>query len=247
MALAGVRKSNTVDTTRAAFLSQRFSNEALCTRILARHRATISVQKPHVAVANLMRVIDATLTLSNRHGFHAMTLRELAKESGLSMGGLYSYFDNKETLLSMILEEVSATVNEVLNAPPAEVTRTASDHLDWLIETHIRVTDAMRPWFTFAFMEAKAFPAKSRHMAVESEAATERIFAAVLEQGHKRGEFRIVDVDLTAALIKPVVQDWYVKHAKYYKRGIAVDQFVAAATRFVAAATGRRDAGEPPG
>jgi TetR/AcrR family transcriptional regulator, cholesterol catabolism regulator len=39
--------------------------------------------------------------------------------------------------------------------------------------------------------------------------------------------FQIGDVGLTAALIKPVVQDWYVKHAKYRKRGISVDQFAA--------------------
>jgi AcrR family transcriptional regulator len=212
----------------------------LCARIFERHRATIKIQKPQVAVANLVRIIEATLTLSNRHGFHAMTLRELAKTSGLSMGSLYSYFDNKETLLSMILGEVSATVTEVLNALPEEVPGGPGRHLDWLIRTHIRLTDEMRPWFTFVFMEAKEFPRKARRMAIESEASTERIFAAVLERGKKSGEFQIVDVGLTAALIKPVVQDWYVKHAKYRKRGIGVDQFVAAATRFLTGATGRR-------
>jgi TetR/AcrR family transcriptional regulator, cholesterol catabolism regulator len=98
----------------------------------------------------------------------------------------------------------------------------------------------MRPWFAFVFMEAKAFPVKARRMAVESEASTERIFAAVLERGKRSGEFQIGDVGLTAALIKPVVQDWYVKHAKYRKRGISVDQFAAAATRFLTGATGRR-------
>jgi len=237
---ASIHKSNRTGPNPAIFLSGASSNELLCTRIFERHRATIKIQKPQVAVANLVRIIEATLTLSNRHGFHAMTLRELAKTSGLSMGGLYSYFDNKETLLSMILGEVSATVTEVLNALPEGLPGSAGRHLDWLIGTHIRLTDEMRPWFTFVFMEAKEFPAKARRMAVESEASTERIFAAVLERGKKSGEFQIVDVGLTAALIKPVVQDWYVKHAKYRKRGIGVDQFVAAATRFLTGATGRR-------
>src|SRR3981189_2746238 len=117
---ASIRKSNQMGPAPAIFLSGTFSNELLCTRIFERHRATIKIQKPQLAVANLVRIIEATLTLSNRHGFHAMTLRELAKTSGLSMGGLYSYFDNKETLLSMILAEVSATVTEVLNALPQE-------------------------------------------------------------------------------------------------------------------------------
>jgi AcrR family transcriptional regulator len=237
---ASMRKSNQIGSDPAISLSGAFSNERLCKRIFERHRATIKIQKPRVAIANLVRIIEATLRLSNRHGFHAMTLRELAKTSGLSMGSLYSYFDNKETLLSMILGEVSATVIEVLNTLPAEVPGSASRHLDWLIGTHIRLTDEMRPWFTFVFMEAKAFPVKARRMAVESEASTERIFAAVLERGKRSGEFQIGDVGLTAALIKPVVQDWYVKHAKYRKRGVSVDQFAAAATRFLTGATGRR-------
>jgi TetR/AcrR family transcriptional regulator, cholesterol catabolism regulator len=97
---ASIRKSNQNGYDRAISLSGAFSNEMLCRRIFDRHRATIKIQKPQVAVANLVRIIEATLTLSNRHGFHAMTLRDLSKESGVSMGSLYSYFNNKETLLS---------------------------------------------------------------------------------------------------------------------------------------------------
>jgi hypothetical protein len=77
--------------------------EASCARIPERHRTAIRVQKPDVAIVNLARIIDATLKLSNKKGFHATSLRELTKASGFSMGGLYSYFDNKTTLLSMIL------------------------------------------------------------------------------------------------------------------------------------------------
>ena len=53
--------------------------EACCARILKRHRAAIRVQKADVAIANLARIIDATLKLSNKKGFHATSLRELAK------------------------------------------------------------------------------------------------------------------------------------------------------------------------
>ncbi len=41
------------------------TTEALCARILERHRTAIRVQKAEVAVANLVRIIDATLKLSN--------------------------------------------------------------------------------------------------------------------------------------------------------------------------------------
>jgi AcrR family transcriptional regulator len=218
-----------------------FSTEALCGRILERHREAIRVQKSHIAVANLARIIEATLKLSNKQGFQATTLRDLAKTSGLSMGGLYTYFVGKPMLLSMILREVSSTVAEVLSEPPPEVATDAGAHLRWLIDTHIRLTETMQPWFVFAYMEAKAFPPEERRIAVDSEALTESMIARVLEQGRKDGIFTLSDVTLTASLIKPLLQDWYVKRAKYRKRGISIDSYVAAVIDFVTAAISAKE------
>jgi len=213
-----------------------FSTEALCARILERHRDAVRVQKTPLAVANLARIISATLRLSNKQGFHATSLRELAKASGLSMGGLYTYFANKPMLLSMILREVEATVTEVLRSPPAEVAGDAAAHLDWVVATHIRLSEVMQPWFVFAFMEAKSFPPAERQLAVDMEVRTEKIFANVLSQGVASGAFAISDVTLTASLIKPLLQDWYVKRAKYRRRGTSIEAYIAAVTAFIGAA-----------
>ena len=156
-----------------------FSMEALCQRIFERHRDAIRVRKPHVAVANLARIVEATLKLSNRQGFHATSLRDLAEASGLSMGGLYAYFPNKTTLLAMILGEVAHAAQEALGTPPAAIAGDPRRHLAWLIESHIRLTEVMQPWFVFAFMEAKSFPAAERRQAIDSEAATETMIAHV--------------------------------------------------------------------
>jgi TetR/AcrR family transcriptional regulator, cholesterol catabolism regulator len=212
------------------------STDVLCARILERHRDSVRVQKTHLAVANLARIINATLKLSNKQGFHATTLRELANSSGLSMGGLYTYIDSKPMLLSMILGEVAATATEILTAPPDHVRKNAHAHLDWIIETHIRLTEAMHPWFVFAFMEAKSFPPTERQRAVDMEATTEKIIADVLKQGVASGDFAIDDVALTASLIKPLLQDWYVKRAKYRKRGTSIESYAQTVRLFVGAA-----------
>lgn len=214
-----------------------FSLEGLCARLVARHRDRIKVRKPHLAVANLSRIVDAFLRLSNRQGFHATSLRELAQESGLSMGGLYSYFDSKDTLLLMILGEVSTTVTEVLGVAPQEIEDDPAAHLRWLIRTHVHLTEVMQPWFVFAYMEAKSFPASARKAAVDSELVTERILGSVLERGARQGIFAIDDCNLTASLIKPLLQDWYVKRSKYRRRGTTIDQYVDAVIHMVEAAT----------
>lgn len=215
---------------------EAFSTEAICARILERHRDAISVQKQHLAVTNLARIIEATLKLSNKRGFHGTTLRDLAKASGLSMGGLYSYFDNKSTLLAMILGEVSTTVGKVLGSPPAELADDPAKRMRWLIDTHIRLTEAMQLWFVFAYMEAKSFPEPARKMAVDSELATEAIFASAIRDGADKGVFQVRDAELAASLIKPLLQDWYVKRSKYRRRSVGIDHYIETVTAFVEAA-----------
>ncbi|MGY6635441.1 MAG: TetR/AcrR family transcriptional regulator [Alkalilacustris sp.] len=201
--------------------------EALCRSILERHHDTIGVRKPAVAVPKLQRILLAALELSNRKGFQAMSMRDLSRASGLSAGGLYAYFDSKATLLKMILGEVTESVERVLSEPPAGVADDPVARLGWLIDTHLRLTEAMLPWFTFAFMEAKNFPAAERRVAVESEALTERYFADAIAAGIRAGRLRADTSSLLPALVKPLLQEWYVKRSKYRRRGVTLDEYSA--------------------
>lgn len=226
-------------TLRAFQEETDFSMKFLCGRMFDRHRETIRTQKRHVAVGNLMKITKTTLALANRNGFHSMSLRDLASESGLSMGALYNYFDSKDTLLLMILGEVAAAVKETLNNPPPALEDDPVNRLRWLLETHVYLTETMQPWFVFAYMEAKAFSREGRELAVRSELATEALIAFALADGVAQNVFKVDDIDLTAAIIKPLLQDWYVKRGKYRRRGVSPEQYVRAITSFVEAALAR--------
>ena len=214
----------------------RFSHESLCRAMLARHPDTIRTRKPSVAVPRLERIVTAVLEISNRKGFQAMGLRELSAASGLSMGALYGYFDSKETLLRMILAEVAAAADETLGAAPEAVRADPQAHLMWLIEAHLRMTEAMLPWFTFAFMEAKTFPQAERRMAVASEERSEAWFAEVVARGIATGAFHPQTPALLPSLIKPLLQDWYVKRAKYRRRNVSLPAYVTAVQTMALAA-----------
>lgn len=208
------------------------STEALCRRILDRHQATIRVRKADTAVANLARIIETTLTVANRKGFHSMSLRDLSEQSGLSMGALYSYFDSKDTLLLMILGQVVDAVQHILTTPDV-ATGDPTPRLRALIARHVYLTETMGPWFVFAFMEAKAFSKQGRDMAVQSELWTESLLRDVISDGIAAGTFRPQDPTMAAALVKPMLQDWYVKRSKYRKRGVEADAFVAVLAEMV--------------
>ena len=209
-----------------SFDDETCSIDALCASIVESHRDTIGVQKPEFARRKLKLIITAALDLSNRKGFQAMSLRDLSRASGVSMGGLYAYFDSKTTLLKMILTEVTSAVRRSLSNPPEAVAADPRAHLLWLIDTHLRMTEAMLPWFTFAFMEAKNFPASERRMATDSEELTEAYLADTIAAGIRSGAFREDTSPLLPALIKPLLQDWYVKRGKYRRRNVALRTYI---------------------
>lgn len=212
----------------------------LCRAVLDSNREKINIQKPDVALRKLEMILSAALELSNSKGFQAMSLRDLSRSSGVSMGGLYQYFDSKTTLLKMILSGVSGAVETALATPPEEITADPHRHLLWLIDTHIKLTEAMLPWFVFSYMEAKNFPLAERRAAVDSEALTEGYFARVLERGISEGIFAEDTSPLLAALIKPLLQEWYVKRAKYRRRGVSIETYIETVQSIVLAAAGAR-------
>ncbi len=208
------------------------SIEIICRDIIQENKGVISVKKEAVAVKNMMRILDAVFSLNREKGFETMTLRDLSRKSGLSMGALYSYFPGKEELRSMILRRGVAYTREVILAQAGTCTDPA-EKLKVAIETHLYLSEALRPFFYFAYMEASSLSKREKRRAMEDELTTEQIFLDILEEGVASGDFDCPEVDLVAALIKAVLQDWYLKRWKYKRKGITVEQYARFVVGFV--------------
>jgi AcrR family transcriptional regulator len=212
----------------------KFSQNDLCREIYHENRDSIRVKKEDKVVKNLERIFSATLRISNKKGFQAMSMRDLSRETQLSMGALYSYFASKEELLAMLQNQRRTVTRRILDeriareSNPAERLRTA-------ILTHLYLSEAMQPWFYFSYMEAKNLSPKEQDLAVASELYTEKIFADILEQGQVQGDFELQDSQLTASVIKAMLQDWYLKRSKYARRNITVDRYAQFVLQFVEA------------
>jgi AcrR family transcriptional regulator len=204
-------------------------------QIYDRHQDVIKIRRITAALPNLQKIILTTLRISNRSSFHSMSLRDLSREADMSMGALYSYIESKEQLSAMILEHVLFLVNTVL-IPPSGIAVTAEERLRWLLRTHIYLSEIMQPWFFFAYMEAKSFDRRGRQMAIVSELRTERLVAECLAAGQAASAFVATDPTMTAAMIKPLLQDWYLKRWKYRRRDIDPDRYADWVIRFVEAA-----------
>ncbi|GLI53047.1 MULTISPECIES: TetR/AcrR family transcriptional regulator [Thermodesulfovibrio] len=51
------------------------------------------------------RIIDAAIKVFSQYGYNGATMRMIAKEAGISVGGVYLYFRNKEELSLFLIKE----------------------------------------------------------------------------------------------------------------------------------------------
>ena len=203
------------------------SSESLYVELYHQHH--FSIRNQRIAVKNLQKICEATFLLANEVGFQAMTLRQLSKQTGMSMGGLYAYIKSKGDLAELIYSFLNRycedKITELVKAKqPADKTFII------LIHSHLYLSELLQPWFYFAFMETKNLSKQHKSVAINSELTMENLLLTTISDGQKEGLFNIEDdstgkAQLIAALIKAMLQDWYLKRWKYKKRKVSVDVY----------------------
>lgn len=212
----------------------KVSKQDICRESFAENRKKIKVKKEKTVVKNLERIFDATLKISNKKGFQAMSMRDLSRETGLSLGALYSYFSSKEELLDMLQRQGRTITKRILEEHINSEVEPAAK-LRMAIRTHLYLSEVMQPWFYFSYMETKNLTGSERKKALLSELYTEKIVASILKQGQEKGVFVSRDHQIGAGAIKAMLQDWYLKRRKYARRKVTVDQYAHFVLEFVEA------------
>ncbi len=200
------------------------SLEDICLEIFNDDTSTIKIKNPKIGVKKLVKIIEAALKLSNEKGFHAMSLRELCQESGMSMGGLYAYIESKDDLPRIIHDQGRRILGKVMSENLEDI-RDPAQRLEMAIRIHLYLSERMLPWFYFAYMETRFFSTDVKQMSMSNELYTEKIFEKIVEDGCKSGIFAQVEPVFTASIIKAMLQDWYLKHWKYKNRKVSVDDY----------------------
>lgn len=208
------------------------SKEEVCRQVYLENRDTIKIRKEKTVVKNFEKILDAVFEISYEKGFHAMSMRDLSKKAGLSMGALYPYFKSKEELLAIIQRQGESMIRGVLEKFDSEH-HAPMERLEAVIRAHIFLSERSRPWFYFMFMEAKNLSPDERKTILETESYTEKVIVDILETGEASGVFRKQNHLLTASIIKAMQQEWYLKRWKYTNRKISADDYADHVLGFV--------------
>jgi AcrR family transcriptional regulator len=107
-------------------------------------------------------ILEAAAGLLARHGYHGMSMRDLARTTGMSLGNLYNYFGSKEDLLFAL----QTRAFETLIASAEEAIRDAGDgpaRLHAFILSHVRYVATHRDVMRVLVEEAGELAPARRH------------------------------------------------------------------------------------
>jgi AcrR family transcriptional regulator len=196
------------------------NGETIWAYLVERHGDRIGVKRRKPALENMEKIFGATFRLANEVGFRAMSLRDLCRETGLSMGGLYGYIDSKDQLAEMIEDVVRHATFELprmfahLEVP--------QERLEAMVRGTIYLSEILQPWFYFVYMDSRVLNHEQRGMAKNSELSVQTYITGILDELAPPPPG---NTTLLAAHIVATFQDWYIKRWKYRAARVHVDDF----------------------
>ncbi|MFC3528229.1 TetR/AcrR family transcriptional regulator [Paracoccus mangrovi] len=154
-------------------------------------------------------VRDAARQLFARHGFAAVSMRQIAAEVGVQAGALYAYTPDKQALLYDLLR---SHMEDLLAAWHDNPAAPALDRLDAFLRFHIQ-TSLERPEAVFlSYMELRNLTPENRRLIADLRRRYEDALEAILIAGQAQGSMSMPDTRLTTmALIAMLtgVASWY--------------------------------------
>ena len=114
------------------------------------------------------------------------------------------------------------------------INQSKEHQLESILKAHLFISEFMQPWFFFAFMESKNLTKQQRIYAAGSELMVENKITEIIQVGQDLNEYsQSLPAETYAAMIKPLLHDWYLKRGKYKKRRIDVDSYAENVIQFV--------------
>ncbi|HMV21719.1 MAG: TetR/AcrR family transcriptional regulator [Betaproteobacteria bacterium] len=153
-------------------------------------------------------LLEAALDLFVEKGFAATRLEDIATRAGVSKGTLYLYFAGKEALFKAVIQDGLIPALAELEALLAGHEGSAFDLIRALVERWWSMVGETRysgiPKLMIA--EARNFPEVAHFYYENVVRRGRKVFAAALERGMARGEFRALEVGACVdVLIAPML------------------------------------------
>jgi len=180
---------------------------------------------------------NAALELFARSGYAAVSMREIAAETGVQAGAIYNHFPTKQDLLNELLQvHMETLLNAWSEAEKPDLTPPQA--LEHFVRFHIRYHLAKSREVFISYMELRNLEAANFSAIEGLRRRYESVPRAILDRGAADGTFNIVDPQVTTMAIIAMLNGmttWYRENGR-----LSLDEIEALYVRLVARLVGQK-------
>jgi AcrR family transcriptional regulator len=172
------------------------------------------------------QVVNAAIAMFGKRGYHASTIRDIAKQAGVSVGLIYQYFGDKEDVLFLAIVDVLDSYRRRIPTATAGITDPL-ERLRAAVRAYASVIDANVDATVLAYRETKSLRKARRNVIKQKEAETNALLARYVEDCIAAGIFdKRLDVALFVYQLVMFAHAWALK-AWHFRPRMGVDEYVA--------------------
>jgi AcrR family transcriptional regulator len=143
------------------------------------------------------KILAAAVHLFAEYGYHASTMRDIARIAGIQAASIYYHYANKQALLVEIMETYMRNLNTNLE----RIVQAQGDvqyRLREAIANHIRMHTTYKAEFFIIDTEIRALEGTNRAEVLALRDHYEVLLQNLLRQGMEQGIFRQLDIKVTS-------------------------------------------------
>ncbi len=169
-----------------------------------------NIKNAALVVKKREQIFDAVIKLFSEKGYHSTTLREISKESGITLGNLYDYISTKEDLLSIIQEKATQDVMDVISKE-REGHVDPIERLKNLINSELNAMDKYQELILIIYQESHAMGKETLHSLLQGKRKHLGEYERIIEEGIRKGFLKPVNTRMLVNIIKILIDAWVIK------------------------------------
>jgi AcrR family transcriptional regulator len=149
--------------------------------------ALLEATRSEVSVA---KALEAALRLFSSQGFGATSMRQIAAESGLSVGNLYHHFANKEEIFQRLIDQYWEVLDPEMGLNKIFAKAEFPEDLEEMAGAIEEVVDKFAPYILLIYVDVIEFEGRHIHSFYQGMADRfEAAFGKRLRERQEAGEF----------------------------------------------------------
>jgi TetR/AcrR family transcriptional regulator, cholesterol catabolism regulator len=178
------------------------------------------------------RLLALARNLFWQKGYHAVSMRDLARAYGCQPANLYNFFDTKESILFEVLLEEMEQIIQPISVLEVDEDGNPVEQLRSIIGYHLKVTLGHRRSAKTLFDVAlDSLSSSNREVIVSMRDAYDRILRRIIKRGQESGIFVQCDEKLVGFMVSSMItrtRIWF-----HPDQGVTMDELADFIFRFV--------------